>query len=279
LTESGKIVTIEAADEEVGRMIKLVVSDIDGTLLEDGGHELNPELFDVILKLRAAGMQFAAASGRQWASIEAVFEPIKKKIFYLSDNGAYVGMCGRNLFLNPIDRDLIHEMIRDIRAAGLTVLLSGPDQAYMDEDNPEFYRWLTEGYRFQVKQVRDLMQVEDQFIKISAYKKHDVEPATKELREKYGSRLKITISGDMWMDCMASGVNKGEAVKLLQESLGILPEETIAFGDQLNDMEMLKQAYYSFAIGNARPEVKAAARFQADTNVKDGVLKILKLLL
>lgn len=279
MTESGKIVTIEAADEEVGRMIKLVVSDIDGTLLEDGGHELNPELFDVILKLRAAGMQFAAASGRQWASIEAVFEPIKEKIFYLSDNGAYVGMCGRNLFLNPIDRDLIHEMIRDIRAAGLTVLLSGPDQAYMDEDNPEFYRWLTEGYRFQVKQVRDLMQVEDQFIKISAYKKHDVEPATKELREKYGSRLKITISGDMWMDCMASGVNKGEAVKLLQESLGILPEETIAFGDQLNDMEMLKQAYYSFAIGNARPEVKAAARFQADTNVKDGVLKILKLLL
>ena len=117
-------------------MIKLVVSDIDGTLLEDGGHELNPELFDVILKLRAAGMQFAAASGRQWASIEAVFEPIKEKIFYLSDNGAYVGMCGRNLFLNPIDRDLIHEMIRDIRAAGLTVLLSGPDQAYMDEDNP-----------------------------------------------------------------------------------------------------------------------------------------------
>lgn len=279
MTESGKIVTIEAADEEVGRMIKLVVSDIDGTLLEDGGHELNPELFDVILKLRAAGMQFAAASGRQWASIEAVFEPIKEKIFYLSDNGAYVGMCGRNLFLNPIDRDLIHEMIRDIRAAGLTALLSGPDQAYMDEDNPEFYRWLTEGYRFQVKQVRDLMQVEDQFIKISAYKKHDVEPATKELREKYGSRLKITISGDMWMDCMASGVNKGEAVKLLQESLGILPEETIAFGDQLNDMEMLKQAYYSFAIGNARPEVKAAARFQADTNVKDGVLKILKLLL
>ena len=53
-------------------MIKLVVSDIDGTLLEDGGHELNPELFEVILKLREKGMQFAAASGRQWASIEQV---------------------------------------------------------------------------------------------------------------------------------------------------------------------------------------------------------------
>lgn len=62
-------------------MIKLVVSDIDGTLLEDGGHELNPELFEVILKLREKGMQFAAASGRQWASIEQVFDPVKEKIF------------------------------------------------------------------------------------------------------------------------------------------------------------------------------------------------------
>ncbi len=54
------------------------------------------------------------------------------------------------------------------------------------------------------------------------------------------------------MDCMASEVNKGEAVKTLQESLGIAPEETMAFGDQLNDIEMLKRAYYSFCSGNAR---------------------------
>ncbi len=67
-------------------------------------------------------------------------------------------------------------------------------------------------------------------------------------------------------------------MKLLQDSLGIKPEETMAFGDQLNDIEMLKQAYYSFAVGNAREEVKAAARFRTDTNVNDGVLKILKLL-
>lgn len=80
------------------------------------------------------------------------------------------------------------------------------------------------------------------------------------------------------MDCMAHGVNKGQALKTLQESLEIRPEETMVFGDQLNDIEMLNQAYYSFAVGNARPEVKKAARFLADTNVNDGVLKILRLL-
>lgn len=50
----------------------------------------------------------------------------------------------------------------------------------------------------------------------------------------------------------------------------------LAFGDQLNDLEMLERAYYSFAVANAREEVRRAARFQADENVKDGVLKVLR---
>ena len=72
---------------------------------------------------------------------------------------------------------------------------------------------------------------------------------------------------------------KGKAVRTIQESLGIKMEETMAFGDQLNDIEMLNQAYYSFAVANAREEVRKAARFQADSNVRGGVLKILKGLL
>ena len=74
-------------------MIKLIVTDIDGTLVPDGANEVNPQLYDQILRLREAGIQFAAASGRQWRSIERLFEPGKEKIFYISDNGAYVGCC------------------------------------------------------------------------------------------------------------------------------------------------------------------------------------------
>ena len=98
-------------------MIKLIASDIDGTLVKDGEHELNPEFFDVILKLREKGIQFAAASGRQWASIETIFEPIKEKVFYLADNGAYVGCHGRNLFLNTIERETALEMVEEIGRA------------------------------------------------------------------------------------------------------------------------------------------------------------------
>ena len=231
-------------------MIKLVVSDIDGTLLPDGGHDMNPELYEVILKLRKAGMQFAAASGRQWASIEQVFDPIKEKIFYLSDNGAYVGCCGRRLIVNPIDRHLVVDMIQDIRSAGLIAMYSGPDMVYLDDPDEDFYDWLVNGYKFRVQRVEDVLKVDDPCIKISAYKKFGIEPATTAIREKYNDKMKITISGDMSM----------------------------TFGDQLNDIEMLKQAYYSFAVANARPEVKEAARFETDSNVQDGVLKILKFL-
>lgn len=120
-------------------MIKLIASDIDGTLVKDGEHELNPEFFDVILKLRKKGIQFAAASGRQWASIEAIMEPIKEKVFYLSDNGAYVGCYGRNLFLNPIDRDIAVELIREIqKIPELEVMVGGPDVVYVDTKDRNF---------------------------------------------------------------------------------------------------------------------------------------------
>lgn len=261
-------------------MIKLIASDIDGTLVEDGGNRVNPELYDVILQLRKKGIQFAAASGRQWPSIEAIFEPIKEKIFYLSDNGAYVGCHGRNLFLNTIDRELVMELLEDIRKdPNLEAMVSGPDVVYMDTKDEDFVDWIKNGYKFRIQQVEDITRVEDAFIKISAYKKSGVQEATEALREKYAGKLKMTISGDMWMDCMANGVSKGDAIRILQESLDIKPEETMTFGDQLNDMEMLAQSYYSFAVGNAREEIKAAARFQTDSNEKDGVLKILKQLL
>ncbi len=99
--------------------------------------------------------------------------------------------------------------MKDIRKAGLTVMVGGPDVAYMENPDPEFEDWILNGYKFQAKSVADVLAVDDQFIKVSAYRKTDIEAHTKELREKYGDRLKMTISGDMWLDCMATGINKG----------------------------------------------------------------------
>ena len=66
-------------------MIKLIVSDIDGTLVEDGTDKINIEIYDVIMRLKEKGIRFAAASGRQYISIKRLFEPIAEEIFYIPD--------------------------------------------------------------------------------------------------------------------------------------------------------------------------------------------------
>ena len=262
-------------------MIKLIVSDIDGTLVKDGGNQVDPELFEVIMRLkREKQIHFAAASGRQAASIEYTFAPIQKEIFYVAENGAYLGCYGRNLFLYPMDRGLADSLCHSIREIpGLAVMLSGAKYSYLETKEPELIDWMSHGYHYHIRPVEDITQVEDEIVKVSAFKKGNIQEDVGPLFAQYSDRLKLTISGEMWLDCMAPGVNKGEAVKLLQESLGASPEETMVFGDQMNDLEMLGRAAYSFAVGNAREEVRRAARFQADQNVNQGVLKILKLLL
>ena len=72
------------------------------------------------------------------------------------------------------------------------------------------------------------------------------------------------------------GVNKGSAIRFLQEYLGIAPDETCTFGDNLNDIEMLQSAGMSYAVSNAREEVIAAARDTCAPYWENGVLQVLK---
>ena len=85
--------------------------------------------------------------------------------------------------------------------------------------------------------------------------------------------------GYEWLDTMNLGVNKGAALKKLQNIMNISKEETMVFGDNYNDIEMLEQAAYSYAVGNARDRVKEKAKYITDTNRNDGVLKVIKMLL
>ena len=78
---------------------------------------------------------------------------------------------------------------------------------------------------------------------------------------------------------MNPGMNKGFAVKKLQELLGIPPENCAAFGDYLNDLEMLKAVKYSFAMENAHPALFEAANYRAPANTAYGVTKKLRELL
>lgn len=263
-------------------MIKLIATDIDGTLVPDGSDKINPEIFEVIMKLKKQGIYFTAASGRQWKSIERLFFPVKDAIFYIAENGAYVGARGRELFTFPMKREDVYEIVKQVRQIpDCDVMVSGKDIIYIDSKNPTFIDYLINGYHNEVEQVEDLLSLTEEFIKVSIYHQgYQAYAAAGQIMEKHwGEKLKVVTAGREWLDIMEKEVNKGAALRVIQESLEITREETMVFGDNLNDLELLSMAEESYAIGNAREEVKKAAKYIADTNINDGVLKEIKKLL
>ena len=259
-------------------MIKLIATDVDGTLVVDGSGELNSEYYPVILHLLEKGIRFVVATGRTESSIKHIFKPVVNDIIMIAEGGSYVCFQGETMEIHPIDGDMVKEMIQDIhKMTDCEILINGAKCCYVETKDEEFLRWITEDYHFNVVQVEDLLEVEDTIIKVSLYHPTNAgKEAERGFRQKWEQRLHIAISGNEWVDCIMPGTNKGVALSNIQKKYGISKEETMVFGDNINDLEMLERAKYSFAIGNAREEVKEKANYIADTNVNHGVLKVLR---
>ena len=99
------------------------------------------------------------------------------------------------------------------------------------------------------------------------------------MTEDWKDRLHVMAAGDPWLDFVDYQADKGYALKSIQKLLGIKREETMAFGDNLNDLGMLESAGESYAVANARPQVRQAAKHLAGAYTEDGVLKVMKGLL
>ncbi|MBC7688706.1 MAG: HAD hydrolase family protein, partial [Aquabacterium sp.] len=91
--------------------------------------------------------------------------------------------------------------------------------------------------------------------------------------------LQVKISGHIWLDLSHKLANKGRAINVLQQKFNISPNETMVFGDYLNDLEMMQQASFSYAMENAHEDIKNAARFITKSNEEDGVTIVLQELL
>ena len=120
----------------------------------------------------------------------------------------------------------------------------------------------------------------DDVCKISIFHHNCAEKmVSQEFVDKWSKTMNIAVSGKFWLDCTNQGGNKGSALQHFQEAYKISPDETLAFGDNINDIEMLKRASHSFAVENAREEVKEVANFIAPSYKEDGVLQVLKAVL
>ena len=264
-------------------MIKLVFTDIDGTLVGQGKEDLNPEYYDVINRLFEQGVQVAVATGRHAVSVHKLFQPVLDKVWILSQNGAVIERDGVSKVLKPIPRDLVVDFWKDLSAFPENEsILDTAKQTFSPFEGTEMYNLIRgEGYNYNLSATGGWDKIPDEtFSMVTVYDPTNAEEFCKaHLYDKWQGTLNMMPTGVTWVDCTMPGISKGAALIELCERLGIPQEDTIAFGDQINDMPMLEAAGTGYAVETARPEVKAIADYIIPSYDEDGVLQVLKMLL
>lgn len=263
-------------------MVKLIVTDIDGTLVEEGGNTLNPEYYEVIEKLYEKGILFVAASGRHANSVSRLFAPVLDKIWIISQNGAVVGNAESSKVLNPIPRKWVEELWADLSEhEEVDSILDTEGITFAPKEGSFMYNWIKYEYKYDVEPVDGWKCIpEKDYSMVTIYHPESGERFVKEhIKDKWEDRLDMVPTGKCWVDCLMPGISKGNAAKMICKKLDIKPEDIYAFGDNINDMSMVEMAGTGFAVEGARPEVKAIADHIIPGYDKDGVLEVLKGLL
>ena len=295
-----------------GAQIRLVAVDMDGTLLDDEKN-FPPGLDELLDHLEQHGVVFVPASGRQvWTLIDMF--PERPGLTFIGENGAIVMRDGREISSAPLDLATVRESVRLVRQYALPrpgataacedagegapkgsqrenfdggLVVCGKNCAYVERTDEAFLAAVTPYYT-RTQCVDDLMKVIDEIeqgrideaiIKLAVYSAGDVTALADQTLGRFARSHQFAISAANWADLQDRGVDKGRALRALQDYLGVTPEQTAVFGDAGNDLSMIAQAEFSFAMENASADVRAAARFLAPSNNEAGVVQVLRTLL
>ncbi|TVZ28053.1 hypothetical protein JM83_3140 [Gillisia sp. Hel_I_86] len=257
-------------------MIKLIVTDMDGTLLNDE-HQIHPDFWDIEKELTNKGIMFSVASGRQFYNLESKFERIKDRMLFFAENGTYVVYKGKEIYLNPLRREDANKFIEIGRNLDDTnLVLCGKNSAYIETEDEDFFKEINKYYQ-RLEIVEDLAKVDDTILKVTLCNFNGVEENTFPHFQDYKNDFKIAIAASVFIDITSLSANKGNAIKGIQQELNITPAETLVFGDYLNDLEMMQNATFSYAMKNAHPEIKNASKFVTSfDNNENGVLRTIE---
>lgn len=255
-------------------MIKLIITDLDGTFLNRHG-DYNRVLFPHIKNLmQQKGVAFALCTGKQCERVEELFGEQVRDFWILGDSATRIKHAGEYVYQSLIKNSLGREIIATLEAVNdePVVIACTPYGAYVKTSlAPEMLAKVKMSYA-NVVQVESFAEVMHDFVKISLFDIKGRCPQIKPHLSAYFDKAYIVVSEDAWIDIANVGVHKGHTVEILQQRLGVSAEETMVFGDGLNDIELMTRAAWSFAMRNAFDETKQAARFITGYNDDDAVM-------
>lgn len=242
--------------------IKLIASDLDGTLLLNHAKQCNPELFPIIRRLSEKGVYFVAASGRQYISLQKLFSPVKDDVMYLCENGSLVMHTNQVLVKRQFDDSLALRLCHAVlEHPDCEVLISGERTSYLIPKSGSFVTYMRDEVGNNVSVVDTPERIEEAIIKVSYYtppEKRD--GATAQFASLFsGEACDMMVSGNQWVDFAPAGANKGSALEEIGRTFGILPEEMAAFGDNENDRTMLNYVGHPYLMEHCNPTMKDMA--------------------
>ena len=258
-------------------MIKMIVTDIDGTLLPEASPTPSPEVSEVIGELLDLGIRVVLASGRPYSSLRNLFPTLREKLTYLCSNGSVVMEGEEPLQAVPIgDEQEIMRALTFARGRGQAWHIDSWSKSYTETDDQAYLDMVT-GVGVEIEKVENVQALGIPITKLSIVYPDGPDPHFHDADiESYKDTFSVAPAGLVFMDFNKKGVSKGSAVQHLCETYGIGPDEYMVFGDAMNDLSMLAPARNSWCSVRSVEEVKAACAHVFDPPEEGGVLGILQ---
>ncbi|MGY3765779.1 Cof-type HAD-IIB family hydrolase [Vagococcus vulneris] len=279
-------------------MIKLIASDMDGTLLSSN-LSISEGNKQAILAAQEQGIEFMVATGRDHTEARPSLEEAGIKCGMITGNGAQAfDKEGNLLFTVGLTFDIVQEVITILKKNNLYFELMTTDGVYADSREARLENiasLVAENIpHITFKMAIAMASAHLETLKVTyvesydeLLKRSDVEvlkiitfsdkgqvklgPVAEELH--HNKNIYVTSSFSNNLEVNHRDARKGYAVKHVADMLGILMDDVLAIGDNYNDLSMLEEAGVSFAMGNGEQIVKDTAKYLAETNVNDGVGK------
>ena len=259
--------------------IRLVAVDMDGTFLRPDMTYDRERFLGLRERMRRAGIRFVVASGNQFWQLRSFFEPADE-VAYASENGHFLYEVGDETpFFAPAARPEVgRELVAVLAERQLPYLGSTAQGAVAPSWISAEDEYWARLYFHKLEVVDDITPFADQIVKVSLRVADPIAVAA-ELGEVFAGRLTPVVSGSEDVDLNVPGHDKADGLRRLAERWGIDLADAVAFGDNHNDLEMLREVGLPVAMSNARPAVLEAAARVAPPNTADGVLEVLDELL
>ena len=247
-------------------MIRMIASDLDGTLLVGGSTEISARMLSLIGELGRRNIRFCPASGRQYGSQRNLFRalPSADDLVYICENGAVAFEREAVVSKTALPRgwaDAIARQVLDDPESEL--LLSGERTCYLIPKRADYVDHVRHFLGNDTTIVERVGDVAEDILKVSAYCRDGAENGYARLAPDWGGRLSVAVAGERWVDCTRA--NKGTALREICALHGLRPAEVVVFGDNFNDLEMFAFAGRSYAMRSAAAQVRSSARAVCDS--------------